>query len=135
MRKDEKLQLIWDYIFGSGGKTEWKEKFEIAWDVWETFEEIRKEIRSRVIESLCQQLEQNPEFKGYKIADFGLKKGEKFGGLILYKQDWLLTSADKKPILGYGIEFQSQNFLNLGYGIVKYDNDKRIPFKLKFCNT
>jgi hypothetical protein len=132
MKKDEKLQFIWDYIFGSGGKTEWKERFEIAWDVWETFEEIRKEIRKRVIESLYKQLKENSEFKDYEITDLGLREGKKWQSLILYKQNWLLNPTDTKPVLGYAIEADRHNYYHLYYGIIKYDNDKGVPFKGKW---
>ncbi len=119
----DRKKIIEEYLF-EGSLEERKERFEIAWDVWKNFDRIKLSIREGVLGKLRDKIRkktQNPNdpFYGYKLDDSGFLKRQKWGNMVLYKQEWIV---DGKPILMYGIEYEKENYVGLYLGISKYSN-------------
>ena len=120
-----KREIIEKFLF-EGNIGEQKEKFEIAWDIRENLYEIEKEMRRRVLATLVDKIRNSEDFSDYEIKDDGLLKGQKWSPLRVYKKNWFL---DIGIPLSCAIEAGKNNYLNLYFGIVKWNNDKGIPFK------
>jgi len=120
-------EIIKEYILGENDN-EKKERFEIAWDIWENFEGIKFDLRQEFIKELKQNIEQSEEFKDYMVVNHGLIEGKRWGDLIVFKKSWLLSSESKKVgILNYAFEADTTGIFNICIGIVKMKKD--IPFK------
>ena len=129
----DKVRLITKIIFGKENisevnfpvNEEANLNFEIAWDIWEIFEEyIRKPIRKRVANELHNKLRGN--FGNYEIINGGFLEGEKYGSLYISPKNWLLNEKDN-PILSYALEWDRKDYYYLCYGIVKKDENN--PYK------
>jgi len=124
----QKTEIIKNYLLDERLPVEErKERFEIAWDIWENAEEIKKEMRREVLIALVDKIKSSREFSEYEVKDYGLLEGRKFGTLCIYKNTWLLPGIGVP--LSCGIEAEKSDYLDLCLGIVKRDNEKGIPFK------
>ncbi len=125
MRMDKEY-LIRTYILDNNiSVDEQLERFEIAWDVWENFEKVKRYIRKMVFDALFERFRSDRYFTGYCVNDLGFLGGEKFGTLILYKENWLMNNENF--VVGYAIESENRDFINICYGIKKYS--KFYPFE------
>jgi len=129
--REEKKELIKNYLLDEKiSEEERKERFEIAWDIEENFERIKFELRQKLIKELKQKIEQSEGFRDYIIINRGLIEGEKYGTLFIFKKNWLLSPESKNiGILNYAFEAEISGISDLCIGIVKQDNDNKIPFK------
>ena len=126
MKLDVK-ELIEGYLF-EGTIQDRIEKFELAWDIRDYFEDIKFSMRESILRKLVEKIKEktkNPDdtFYGYKLDDSKFLKRQKWGNMVLYKQEWIV---DGKPILMYGIEYERENYVGLYLGIPKYND--QIPF-------
>jgi len=129
--KEEKKEMIKKYLLDEKiSENERKERFEIAWDIWENFEEIKFELRQKLIKELKQKIKQSEEFKDYIVVNRGLIEGEKFGTLCIFKKNWLISPESRRGIFNYAFEAEQNLIFQNCIGIVKQDNDNLgIPFK------
>jgi hypothetical protein len=121
-----KKEIIEKFLFG-GNIEEQKEKFEIAWDIWENLDEIKKEMRRKVLATLVNKIRNSEDFSDYETINWGLLEGQKKGALGIYKKNWLIDF--EAPLLSYAIEADRKDYYELYFGIAKWDNDAGIPFK------
>ncbi len=127
-------EIIKNYLF-SGSKEEQKEKFEIAWDIQQNLEEIKKDMRQKVVEKLVNKIKASNEFSEYDFKDLGLVGGAKWRPFCIFKKNWVLENKTM-PVLSYAIEAEHYKYFDLYLGIEKQDNDvKGIPFKGNWQNT
>ncbi|EDP76307.1 hypothetical protein [Hydrogenivirga sp. 128-5-R1-1] len=120
-------ELIEDYLL-EGGIQDRIEKFELAWDIRDYFEDIKLSIRESILKKLVKKLKEktkNPgdPFYGYKLEDNGFLEREKYGNIAIYRREWVVNG---KPILKYGIEHGLKDYFNLYFGIQKCSD--QIPF-------
>ncbi len=129
----KKKEIIKNYLLGDNLDIEVKlERFEIAWDIWENLEDIKKDMRKKVIETLLNKIECSEDFKEYEIKDHGLLQGLKWAPLRIYKRNWIISELQEIP-LSYSIEADKNNYFNIFLGIIKW-NDKT-PFKGSWQNN
>jgi hypothetical protein len=121
-----KKEVIEKFLF-EGNIEEQKEKFEIAWDVRENLYEIEKEMKRKVLATLVNKIRNSKDFSDYETTDWGLLEGQKEGAFGIYKRNWLIDA--KAPLLSYVVKAYRKDYLELYFGIEKWDNDGRIPFK------
>jgi len=116
--------LIGNYLLDEKiSEEERKERFEIAWDIWKSFKEIKLSLKQRMLKALMNKISSSNEFRGYEVRDGGIE-GEQCGSLIiLFKKDWL-SSGSKIGVLNY--VFDASTHKNV-VGIMK--QDKGIPFE------
>jgi hypothetical protein len=101
-----------------------KQHFEIAWDIAENFGKIRESIKKILISKLMENLKE--KYPNFEIINAGFIEGEKYGGLLLFPKNWPIIE-NKKPLLSYGLEWETRNYFDLIYGIEKFNNE--IPYK------
>jgi hypothetical protein len=127
----DKFEVIKNFLLDESVSPEIRrERFEIAWDIKNHFDEITKILRQKVFETVLDKLKKIEDFKSYKKSDLGFLKGDKWGSFILYKDEWTING---NPIVSYAIEMENiknKNFSGLYYGIKK-QNDKN-PFNGKW---
>ena len=124
----QKKEIIKNYLLDENLPIEErKERFEIAWDVWENVEEIKKEMRREILIALVDKIKNSQEFSGYEVKDGGLLDGQKWKALRIYKSNWFLSEIGIP--LCYAIEAGKFNYFDLYLGIVKWNDEKGIPFK------
>ncbi len=88
MMRDSKKELIKKFLL-EGSREEKKEKFEIAWDIWETFKDIRKDISKELIfKSLNRKIEELIE-EPYRITHID------WGSIYVAKPEWKQTEEDR----------------------------------------
>ena len=120
---DWKKRIIQEYLF-EGSIEARLEKFEIAWEIWKSFEDIKFTMRKGVLERVVQRIKDgNGPFSGYKHEDYGILERKTFGGIVIYKEAWVVND---QPILQYAIEHDTKDLRKLYYGIRKYD--RAMPF-------
>jgi len=131
----EKKELIKSYLLEEGvSEEERKRRFEIAWDIYESFGYILFELKRDFINALYKKISNSDEFKEYKIDDpNGLINGnfpkkEDFYNIPIYKKNWLQSIDENVGILNYGFGIYNKDNFNLFvyYGIEKYNDE--IPF-------
>ena len=61
-----KKEIIEKFLF-EGNIEEQKEKFEIAWDIRENLDEIKKEMRRKVLATLVNKIRNSEDFSDYEI--------------------------------------------------------------------
>jgi len=126
--KLQKKEIIKNYLLDEKVPLEErKERFQIAWDVWENLEEIKKEMRKKVLTTLVNRIKESQEFSEYEVKDDGLLEGQKCKTLCIYKSGWFLPKTGVP--LSYAIEAGKYNYFDLYLGIVKWDDEEGIPFK------
>ena len=123
----DRKKIIEEYLF-EGTPEERKEKFELAWDVWENFEGIKLSMRESTLRRLVEKIRNktknpNDPFYGYRLENNGFLERKKYGNITIYREEWVVNG---KPILKYGIEHDRENLCYLYFGITKYDD--QIPF-------
>jgi len=133
MTQEEK-EMIKGYLLDENiSEEERKERFEIAWDICENFKEIKLSLKQRMLDALMNKISSSNEFRGYEVRDKGLRKGEKYGLLIIFKKDWVLSSNSKIGILNYAFEAEQEDVHENLVGIVMQSGivgqDEGIPFK------
>ncbi len=104
------------------------EKFELVWDIWNHFEDIKLSMRESTLRRLVEKITKrtknpNDPFYGYKLEDNGFLERKKYGNITIYREEWVVNG---KPILKYGIEHDRENLCYLYFGITKYND--QIPF-------
>ena len=120
-------ELIDDYL-SEGTVQDRIEKFELAWDIWNHFEDIKLFMRESILRRLVEKIEKgtknpNDPFYGYKLEDNDFLERKKYGNITIYREEWVVNG---KPILKYGIEHELKDYFNLCFGITKYSD--QIPF-------
>jgi len=129
-----KREIIKNYLLDESlSVDERKERFGIAWDIWENLEKIRKEMRKKVLVTLVNRIKESQEFSGYEIKDDGLLDGQKWKVLRIYKSSWFLPKIGVP--LSYAIEAEKHNYYDLYLGIVKWDDEEGIPFRGNWKNV
>jgi hypothetical protein len=118
-----KLEIIKKYLLEGDNV---KEKFEIAWDIWQYFEKIKLSMRKKVLSELVNKIKNSEEFNDYEVKDEGLLECEKWSPLRIYKKDWVFEGIIP---LSYAIESDKNNCFDLYFGIEKWNDDEGIPFK------
>ncbi len=131
----DKKKLITKIIFGEEDLSkvnfpvdeEIKQNFEIGWDIWENFEDIKKQIRKKVVNKLYENLKE--KYKEYEIINKGFLEGERYGRIYLYPQYW---QRDKKnnPLFSYAFEYNKYNYSDILYGIAKEDDNNPYTGKI-----
>ena len=138
----EKKEMIKGYLLDENiSEEERKERFEIAWDICENFEEIKLSLKQEMLKAFVNKISNSEEFRGYEVHDKGLREGKKYGLLIIFKKDWVLSSNSKIGILNYAFEAEQEGIHKNLVGIVMQSGivgqDEGIPFKgdwRKFTN-
>ena len=104
MRK-EKKELIKNYLLDEKiSEEERKERFEIAWDIWEKLPEIAKEEVILLFDEIKNCIQNEEEIKNEWIALNTLRKSfYKWSGIYLFKKSWTLDS-EKEWILSITLE-------------------------------
>jgi len=127
----DKFEIIKNFLLDENISPEIRrERFEIAWDIRNSLDEIKKLLRRKVFESVVEKLRNIDSFRDYKKIDKGFLRGEKWGNFILYKENWVMYD---EPIISYAIEMEIQKFYNIYYGIKK-QNDRN-PFNGKWTSS
>jgi len=127
----DKFEIIKNFLLDENISPEIRrERFEIAWDIRNSLDEVKKLLRRKVFETVVEKLRNIENFKDYKKIDKGFLKGEKWGSFILYKENWVMYN---EPIISYAIEMETQKFYNIYYGIKK-QSDKN-PFNGKWTSA
>ena len=129
--REEKKEIIKNYLLNEKiSEEERKERFEIAWDIWEHFDNIKLNLKQQMLKNFINKIKNSDEFKNYEINDEGLIEGKRFKPLIIFKRDWALSPDNQIGILNYAFEAEQNSIHENCIGIVKQDNDKQgIPFK------
>jgi hypothetical protein len=96
-----------------------KQHFEIAWDIAENFEEIKKNIKKILFNKLVEKLKE--KYINFEIINFSLE--EKKGYLRFFPKDWKIIE-NNKPILSYALEWYQGALI---YGISKFNENE--PYK------
>jgi len=124
----DKKELIKKFLLDEKLPEEEKRlRFEIAWDIWENFENIKIELKQDLIRKLKEKIEQSEEFKDYMIINDGLIEKQKYGKLLVFKKEWRLL--ENIGILHYALEAEQSNICHMYIGIRKFNEDNGIPFK------
>ncbi len=127
----DKFEIIKNFLLDESVSPEIRrERFDIAWDIRNHLDEVKKFLRQKVFEKVVEKLRNSEAFKDYEKVDDGFLRGDKWGNFTLYKKAWLLN---EKPLLSYAIEMEKYNFYDIYYGIKK-QNDK-IPFIGKWTSV
>ncbi|SMC10061.1 hypothetical protein [Nitratiruptor tergarcus] len=129
----DKDKLITKIIFGEEkiskvkfpADEEAKKSFEIAWDIWENFENnIRKPIRALVTHKICkilkEKIEKEEKYKSFDFIDSGFCKGVHWEAFLFFPKNWQINK-NERPILSYALEFDKNNYIGMYYGICKKD--------------
>ncbi|WP_457627034.1 hypothetical protein [Persephonella sp.] len=91
-----------------------KDNFEIAWDVAENFEEIKKDLLSKLFKDLKQKIEKDLPMKE---KGFIISKSD-WGSLYISKEEWI--EKGKKEDRGiYAVAIEKRNKNEFTIGIVK----------------
>jgi len=127
----DKFEIIKNFLLDESISPEIRrERFDIAWDIRNHLDEIKKFLRQKIFEEVVEKLRNSEEFKDYEKVDNGFLRVDKWGNFTIYKKAWLLN---EKPLLSYAIEMGKYNFYDIYYGIKK-QNDK-IPFIGKWTSA
>jgi len=127
----DKFEIIKNFLLDESVSPEIRrERFDIAWDIRNHLDEIKKFLRQKVFEKVVEKLRNSEAFKDYEKVDNGFLRGDKRGNFTIYKKEWLLN---EKPLLSYAIEMEKYNFYDIYYGIKK-QNDKS-PFIGKWTSA
>ena len=103
----DKFEILKNFLLDESISPEIRrERFDIAWDIRNHLDEIKKLLRHKVFESVVEKLRNIDSFKDYKKIDKGFLKGKKRGSFILYKDEWTISG---NPILSYAMEFESMS--------------------------
>jgi hypothetical protein len=121
----QKKEIIKNYLLDEKIPVEErKERFKIAWDLWENFESIKEDIRRELAVKMVEQLNSDEFLRDYEIKDFGFEtKGKAGCPIIVFKHAW--SKNQSEPLLFYSLEFwrsQWPYFWGLHFGIQKKDN-------------
>jgi len=122
----QKKEIIKNYLLDENlPLEERKERFRIAWDVWESFERIKEDIRKALAIKIVEEFYSNEFFRSdYEINNFGFETQGKAGcPIIVFKHTW--RKNHDEPLLFYSLEFwrsQWPYFWSLHFGIRKKDN-------------
>ncbi len=123
----EKKELIKSYLLEEGvSEEERKRRFEIAWDIWQNFDDILFELKQDFLETFVRKVKKSKEFRDYEVVDFGLINGEK-RPMCIFKRSWIFEDYNEYGIFNYVIGSAQKKIYYLFYGIMKYDENK--PFK------
>ncbi|GEM_PF-570333 len=90
-------------------------------------ESVKYELRKQVVLKIAEKLENSETLKklGLIIDDEEFKNE---GFLLLYQREWIVDSIDKnEPILSFAIDFMQYDYINMYYGIAKFDENH--PYK------
>ena len=126
----QKKEIIKNYLLDESLPVDERmERFKIAWDVWENFENIKEDMRRKLANEIVRQLN-SKEFadflqrKDYEMVNLGLEtKGMSGYPIKVFKRSWKAKQGEVP--LFYALEFlrgQWPYFLNLTMGIRKQDN-------------
>jgi len=112
-----------------------KERFQVAWDVWENLESIKEDMRRKLAVKVLEQINSDKFFnENYEIKDFGFGTEGKAGcPVAVFKPAW--KKSQSEPLLFFSLEFlrgQPPYFLNLHFGIRK--KSKLNPFEGSWVN-
>jgi len=120
----DKFEIIKNFLLDESVSPEIRrERFDIAWDIRNHLDEVKKFLRQKVFEKVVEKLRNSEAFRDYEKINECFMEGEKEGTFELYKKNWIING---NPLLGYAIIQESKNFLKLSFGIVK--GDKNVPF-------
>ena len=127
----DKFEIIKNFLLDESVSPEIRrERFDIAWDIKNYLDEIKKLLRRKVFESVVKKLRNIDSFKDYKKIDKGFLKGKRWGSFLLYKNEWTISG---NPIVSYAMGFEKQDFLNIALGIVK--QNEKFPFNGKWTSA
>ena len=85
----DRKKIIEEYLF-EGTHEDRKEKFEIAWDVWENFDSIRSgQSKTKVFEPLANRIEKDLLEEPFKITHFD------WGSVYVAKPEWRQDENDR----------------------------------------
>ncbi len=90
-------------------------------------ESVKYELRKKVVLAIAEKLENSEILKklGLIIDDEEFKNE---GFLLLYQREWIVDSIDKnEPILSFAIDFMQYDYIDMYYGIAKFDENH--PYK------
>jgi hypothetical protein len=102
-----------------------KQHFEIAWDIAENFEEIKKNIRKLLFNKLIKKLKE--KYYNFEIINLGFTEGTTYGDLLIFPKNWIIV--ENKLLIYYTLEWEKNNYKELGYGIKKFSD--KIPYEKK----
>ncbi len=133
----QKKEIIKNYLLDETLPIgERKERFGIAWDVWESFESIKEDIRKALAIKIVEALRSDKFLRSnYEIKNFGFEtKGKAGCPIVVFKHFW--RKNQNEPLLFYSLEFwrgQWPYFWGLHFGIRKKNNLS--PFKGNWKNS
>ena len=128
-------EIIREFILDKEiSERERKERFEIAWDIYHSFDDIAFQVKKELMGSLLEKMKTSEEFTEFLVYDDGMLSGKRFGGIEVIKESWKTSNREKHGILNYRLESDKANIHDLFIGIRKLDENKGIPFKGNWQN-
>ena len=96
-----------------------KARFEIAWDIWKSFEIIKSDLDAEIIRKLYSALKQSNEFVNYVVI-----KELPQETIWIFKPEWAVEV--RIPILAYAIALTGTEHRSILIGLRKYREE--VPF-------
>ena len=117
--REEKKELIKNYLLDEKiSEEERKERFEIAWDIWENFPLICEEIKKEFFQKYVQPQIEKLFGTSYFIDGFNFKDKVCYLNTALVKKNWLI---DDKPF--YAIKLNHDEWGNYDLGLERWINN------------
>ncbi len=111
----DKFTLIKEYLLDKRvGPEIRKERFSIAWDIHESFEDIKIFMKREVVSKLIEKIKE--KFPGFDFIDEGFSFGNQHVPFKLYKNDWEIYG---QIFLTFAIEANQNKFCHFYFGIRK----------------
>jgi len=112
--------IIEEFIFGERLSDKEKEaRFDIAWDIWKSFDIIKSDLEAEIISSIYKAAKESNEFIDYVVLQDVEQKT-----IWIYKPEWAIEV--KIPILSYAITLTGIKHCSILIGLRKYREE--LPF-------
>ncbi len=114
-------EIIKEFIFSESlSNEEKKARFDIAWDVWKSFDILKSELEAEIINKLYKAVKENNEFANYVVLHNVEQKT-----IWIFKPQW--TIQVRMPILSYAITLTGIKHRSILIGLRKYREEILFP--------
>ncbi len=112
----DKFEIIKNFLLDESVSPEIRrERFNIAWDIRNHLDEVKKSLRQKVFEKVVEKLRNSEVFKDYEKVDKGFLEGKTNGTLWIFKKSWM---KGNNIFISYTINCEGKEFFDVNYGIV-----------------
>ena len=113
-------EIIKEFIFSEKlSDEEKKTRFEIAWDIWKSFDIIKSNLEAEIIKRLYKAAKESNEFVNYVVL-----RALEQRTIWIFKPEW--TIEVRIPILSYAITLAGVEHRSILIGLRKYREE--FPF-------